>query len=90
MSKNEKVEQHIIKKTRKTNALRFWIECGVIPLYEFDLVLILRDLFGVFLLDSLSKVVSESLVCGLDEFLMEVSGKCVPYKCVNGDTSEES
>jgi len=32
LSKNEKVEQHIRKKTHKPNALRFWIEGGVIPL----------------------------------------------------------
>jgi len=30
---NEKVEQRIRKKTRKPNALRFWVEGGVIPLY---------------------------------------------------------
>ena len=30
---NEKVEQHIRKKTHKPIALRFWIEGGVIPLY---------------------------------------------------------
>jgi len=30
---NEKVEQHIRKKIRKPNALRFWVEGGVIPLY---------------------------------------------------------
>jgi len=33
LSKNEKVEQHIRKKTHKPNALRFWVEGGVIPLY---------------------------------------------------------
>jgi len=31
---NEKVEQHIRKKTHKSNALRFWVEGDVIPLYE--------------------------------------------------------
>jgi len=30
---NKKVEQHIRKKTRKSNVLRFWVEGGVIPLY---------------------------------------------------------
>ena len=33
LSRNEKVEQHIRKKTHKLNALRFWVEGGVIPLY---------------------------------------------------------
>jgi len=33
LGKNEKIEQHIRKKTRKLNALRFWVEGGVIPLY---------------------------------------------------------
>jgi len=32
LGKNEKVEQHIRKKTRKPNALRFWVEGGVVPL----------------------------------------------------------
>jgi len=32
LSKNGKVEQHIRKKTHKPNALRFWVEGGVIPL----------------------------------------------------------
>jgi len=41
LSRNEKVEQHIRKKTYKPNALRFWVEDGVIPLCEFDSVLIL-------------------------------------------------
>jgi len=37
----EKVEQHIRKKTCKLNALRFWVEGGVILLYGFGSVLIL-------------------------------------------------
>jgi len=32
LSKNEKVEQHIRKKTHKSIILRFWVEGGVIPL----------------------------------------------------------
>jgi len=32
LGRNEKVEQHIRKKTHKPNALRFWVEGGVIPL----------------------------------------------------------
>ena len=39
--RNEKVEQHIRKKIRKPNALRFWVEGGVIPLYGFGSCLIL-------------------------------------------------
>jgi len=41
LSRNEKVGQHIRKKTHKPNALRFWVESGVIPLYGFGSVLIL-------------------------------------------------
>jgi len=41
LSRNEKVEQHIRKKTHKPNVLRFWVEGGVISLCGFDLVLIL-------------------------------------------------
>jgi len=33
LDRNEKVEQHIRKKTYKPNALRFWIEGDVILLY---------------------------------------------------------
>jgi len=32
--KNEKVEHHIRKKTHKPKALRFWVEGGVIRLYD--------------------------------------------------------
>jgi len=35
LSRNEIVEQHIRKKTHKPNALRFWVEGGVIPLCGF-------------------------------------------------------
>jgi len=37
LSRNEKVEQHIRKKTHKPNVLRFWVEGGVIPLYGLAL-----------------------------------------------------
>jgi len=37
LSRNEKVEQHIRKKTHKPNALRFRIGGGVIPLYGLAL-----------------------------------------------------
>jgi len=33
LSRNEKVKQHIRKRTYKPNALRFWVKSGVIPLY---------------------------------------------------------
>jgi len=33
LGRNEKVEQHIRNKTHKPNALRFWVEGGVILLY---------------------------------------------------------
>jgi len=45
LSKNEKVEQHIRKKTHKPNVLRFWVECGVILLYRFGSGLILVRFF---------------------------------------------
>jgi len=42
LGRNEKLEQHIRKKTHKPNVLRFWVEGGVIPcLCGFGLVLIL-------------------------------------------------
>jgi len=41
LSRSEKVEQHIRKKTHKPNALRFWVEGGVILLCGFGSVFIL-------------------------------------------------
>jgi len=41
LSKYEKVEEHIKNKTHKPNVSRLWIECDIISLCEFDLVLIL-------------------------------------------------
>jgi len=38
LGRNEKVEQHIRNKIRKPNALRFWVEGGVIFLYGLALV----------------------------------------------------
>ena len=38
LSRNEKVKQHIRKKTHKPNALRFWVEGDVIPLHGLTLV----------------------------------------------------
>jgi len=46
LSRNEKVEKHIRKKTHKPKALRFWVEGGVILLYV-GLYLIVRDLSDV-------------------------------------------
>jgi len=34
LNRNEKVEQHIRKKTHKPNVLRFWVEGDVISLYR--------------------------------------------------------
>jgi len=44
LSRNEKVEQHIRKKTHKPNALRFWVEGGVIFLYGLTLISCLKIL----------------------------------------------
>jgi len=52
LGKNEKVEQHIRKKTHKPNALRFWVKGGVILLYGFSSVLIVGDLPDVYPSDS--------------------------------------
>jgi len=41
LSKNEKVEQQIKKNTHEPDALRFWVEDGVISLYGFGSVFIL-------------------------------------------------
>ena len=41
LSGNKKVKQHIIKKTHKLSALRFWFEGGVISLCGSDSCLIL-------------------------------------------------
>ena len=55
LGRNEKVEQHIRKKTYKPNVLRFWVEGGVILLYGFGSVLIVRDLPSVSASDFPSK-----------------------------------
>jgi len=61
LDRNEKVEQHIRKKTHKPNALRFWVEGGVIPLYVGS-CFILWDLSGVFPLGFSQQVVLELMV----------------------------
>jgi len=44
LSKNEKVEQqNIRKKTHKLNTLRFWIEGGIIPLYVWSVLILVRS-----------------------------------------------
>jgi len=43
LGRNEKVEQHIRKKTHKPNALRFWVEGGVIPLYVGSVLIFVRS-----------------------------------------------
>jgi len=94
---NEKVEQHIRKKTRKPNALRFWIEGGVILLYglahvslfEISLVFVSSDY-------PTSGIRAVGLRLGQVQFdpvskvfLTEVSGKHISVNGVNG-TSEGS
>jgi len=48
LSRNEKVEQHIRKKTHKLIVLNFLTEGGVNPLYEFGLGLIVVRSFRYF------------------------------------------
>ena len=47
LTRNEKVKQYIKKKIHKPNALRFWVEVGVIPLYGSNFCLILVCLADV-------------------------------------------
>jgi len=43
LGKNKKVEQHIRKKTHKSNVLGFWIEGGVIRLYVDSVLILVRS-----------------------------------------------
>jgi len=43
LGRNEKVEQHIRKKTHKPNILRFWVEGNVIPLYVWRYISTTRE-----------------------------------------------
>jgi len=43
LGRNEKVGQHIRKKIHKPNALRFWVEGGVIPLYVGSVLILVRS-----------------------------------------------
>jgi len=96
LGRNEKVEQHIRKKTRKHNALRFWVEGGVILLYGFTQFSLFEIslVFPPWILPT-SGIRAVGLQPGRVQFdhvskvfLMLISGKRVPYKCVNGGTSE--
>jgi len=97
LCRNEKVEQHIRKKTHKPNALRFWVEGGVIPLCGFGSVLILVKSPRVSPLELPNKWYrADGLRLGRVQFdpvskvfLTEVSGKRVQFKCVNGSTRSE-
>jgi len=98
LGRNKKVEEHIRKKTRKPNALRFWVEVGVIPLYvlaQFSFLEI-SPVFLPWILPT-SGIRAVGLRLGRVQFdpvskvfLMVISGKRVPYKCVNSGTSEGS
>ena len=43
LGRNEKVDQYIRKKTHKPNALRFWVEGGVIFLYVGSVLILVRS-----------------------------------------------
>ena len=62
LNRNEKVEQHIRKKTHKSNALRFWVEGGVILLYDWALVSFLFVSSMFFPLGFFQQVVLEPMV----------------------------
>jgi len=53
LSKYEKVEHHIRKKTHKSNALKFWVEDGVILLFRSGSCLILFFLSPWYFLSSI-------------------------------------
>jgi len=101
LSRNEKVEQHIRKKTHKPNALRFWVEGGVILLLGWALVSFSFDLPCVSPVRFLSKWYQSRwfvMLNGSDEynlirvlkvFMVEILDKRVLFKCVNDDTSED-
>ena len=62
LSKNKKVEQHIRNNIHKPNALRFWVEGGVIPLYVVWLIFRYCEIFLVFPPRIIQQVVSELMV----------------------------
>jgi len=66
---NEKVKYYIRKKIHKPNVLRFWVEGDVIPLCEFDSVLILMRSFQYCLLGLPNKMKKEffNLACSNQE-----------------------
>jgi len=96
LSRNEKVEQHIRKKTHKPNVLRFWVEGGVIPLCGFGSILILVRSPQFCPLEWPNKWYQSRWFAAWTSTVWPLyrksswrrfSGKRVPYKCVNGGTS---
>jgi len=95
LSINEKVEQHIKKKTHKPNALRFWVEGGVILLCGFGSCLILvrspwcfsHRFSSGFRADSLWHWPDQTSTIDpcIDSFSDKLSDKHVPFKCVVND-----
>ena len=83
LGRNEKVEQHIRKKTHKLNALRFWVGGGVILLYGW-LLSHSCEISPVSPLGVSQQVVSESLVYSLGEYSLTLYKSHIgcerPYK----------
>jgi len=77
LDRNEKIEQHIRKKTHKpiSNALRFWVEGGVISLCVVWLSSHSCEISPVCPLGFSQQVVSERLVYGLDEYSLTLYRK---------------
>ena len=74
------------------------LKVELFPYVGFCSIFIILDLFGCFSLKFFAQVVSELMICGLDEyslilvlkvFMMEVLGKRVPYISVNNGINEE-
>ena len=74
LGRNEKVEQNIRKKTHKPNALRFWLEGGVILLYVGSVLILVRS-SQCFPLRFSQQVVSEMLVYGLGKYSLTMYQK---------------
>jgi len=66
LSRNEKIEQHIRKKTHKANVLRFWVEGSVIPLFRSGSISFLFDLLSILSLGFSQQVISDPMICGGD------------------------
>jgi len=89
------VDQHIRKKTHKPNALRFWVEGGVIPLYvwpcshscEISPILPLglpNKWYQSRRFVAVTRLIRVQFDPVSKVFLTKVSRKRVPFKCVNG------